>query len=493
MAVESISVTVAGVTEQIASAVIESRGPAGAQGPTGPQGDTGAQGPTGPQGDAGAVGSAGPTGPTGPQGDVGPAGSNGSVGPTGPTGPQGDAGIAGPTGPAGADGVIGSQWYQGEGAPSDGVGLDGDSYLDLLTGDIYTHGGSVGWNYSGNIKGPAGAEMVTFSHTDAAAVAVPYDLTHGTVLKSVTIPANTLQNGSRIFIGYNAASASALASPVPTYAWLGSDYQGLSAAIEGSSTFAVAQSFYIQEFAGAFRVYQVNSAADPTTFAEIDITVSNTLQIRGGADDVGDDDLGSVSDFYVQIIGATSATASFTSVTGPTGPTGPSGSPGATGPTGSDATAGVGVMIDGTVITTLAQLLELVGNDFVASTNSDGSVNISLRNSLRNNAGDTISKGFALTPNAIGTVSSGTTTPDPLLGNYQYYTNNGAHTLAAPIVDCAIDLLVTNGASAGAITFSGFTVGSSTGSALTTTNAHKFIISIRRINGIATYSVYALQ
>ena len=42
--------------------------------------------------------------------------------------------------------------------------------------------------------------------------------------------------------------------------------------------------------------------------------------------------------------------------------------------------------------------------------------------------------------------------------------------------------LVTNGASAGTITFSGFTVGSNTGDSLDTTKAHKFIISIRRIN-----------
>lgn len=104
-----------------------------------------------------------------------------------------------------------------------------------------------------------------------------------------------------------------------------------------------------------------------------------------------------------------------------------------------------------------------------------------------------ITAGFTVTPNNIGTVSSGTTTPAAASGNYQYYTNNGAHTLAAPTSDCAIDILLTNGASAGAITFSGFTVGSSTGSALTTTNTNKFIISIRRTNSVSTYSIYALQ
>jgi len=105
----------------------------------------------------------------------------------------------------------------------------------------------------------------------------------------------------------------------------------------------------------------------------------------------------------------------------------------------------------------------------------------------------TVTAGFTVTPNNIGTVSSGTTTPAAASGNYQYYTNNGAHTLAAPTSDCAIDILITNGASAGAITFSGFTVSSNTGDALTTTNTSKFIVSIRRINSVATYLIKALQ
>jgi hypothetical protein len=101
--------------------------------------------------------------------------------------------------------------------------------------------------------------------------------------------------------------------------------------------------------------------------------------------------------------------------------------------------------------------------------------------------------GYTYTPHNNGTQSSGTLTPDPTLGNYQYVTNNGAFTLAAPSSDCAIDLLVTNGASAGAITFSGFTVGSNTGDPLVTTNTAKFLISIRRINGTSLYGITACQ
>lgn len=106
----------------------------------------------------------------------------------------------------------------------------------------------------------------------------------------------------------------------------------------------------------------------------------------------------------------------------------------------------------------------------------------------------TTTGGFAITSHNAGTISSGSFQPVSMNGNYQYYINGGAHTLTAPSVDCALDLLVTNNASAGEITFSGFTFApGNTGDYLTTTDTHKFLISIVRINGIATYLVKALQ
>ena len=110
---------------------------------------------------------------------------------------------------------------------------------------------------------------------------------------------------------------------------------------------------------------------------------------------------------------------------------------------------------------------------------------------LQPNQTSTITVGYTLAPYNHGTIVSHTC--NPTLGNYQFGTNNAAITLTAPTTDCAMDILVTNGATAGAITFSGFTVGSSTGDALTITNTNKFIISIRRINAIATYLIKALQ
>lgn len=98
---------------------------------------------------------------------------------------------------------------------------------------------------------------------------------------------------------------------------------------------------------------------------------------------------------------------------------------------------------------------------------------------------DTISKGFTLSPANLGSFSSGTCTLDPTLGNYQYLTNAGAFTIAAPGTACAMDILVVNGASAGAITLSGFkTPGAGAGgNTYTTTSGQWWILSVRRMNG----------
>ena len=106
-----------------------------------------------------------------------------------------------------------------------------------------------------------------------------------------------------------------------------------------------------------------------------------------------------------------------------------------------------------------------------------------------------ITVGYTLTPSNLGTPTNGSTvTLAAAGGNYQYLTNNVAgFTIAAPAADCAIDVLITNGASAGTITFSGFTVGSSTGDPLTTTNTNKFLLTVVRINGTSTYTIKALQ
>jgi hypothetical protein len=110
----------------------------------------------------------------------------------------------------------------------------------------------------------------------------------------------------------------------------------------------------------------------------------------------------------------------------------------------------------------------------------------------------TTTGGFRFTnyvvPGAQGGNAGTTFTPDAYNGNYQNLVNAGAHTWAVPANDCAIDVLIWNQVGAGAITFSGYTVGAGkAGDPLTTTSGSMFIVSIRRIASVSTYVVKALQ
>lgn len=89
--------------------------------------------------------------------------------------------------------------------------------------------------------------------------------------------------------------------------------------------------------------------------------------------------------------------------------------------------------------------------------------------------------------------STGNITVDCGSRPLQFITNNGAFTITAPANDGSCLLLITNGASANTVTFSGFTVGSATGGVLTTTNTNKFTVSIWRVNSISGYTIYPHQ
>lgn len=92
-----------------------------------------------------------------------------------------------------------------------------------------------------------------------------------------------------------------------------------------------------------------------------------------------------------------------------------------------------------------------------------------------------------------GTKSSGTYTPAPTGGNFKYITNGGAFTLAAPTAagDYTIIVQITNSASAGAVTLSGFN--KTTGDAFTTTSGDGFFVFITKCNGFTSAYVQALQ
>lgn len=103
----------------------------------------------------------------------------------------------------------------------------------------------------------------------------------------------------------------------------------------------------------------------------------------------------------------------------------------------------------------------------------------------------TVAGGAGVTSKSLGTVSSGTLTLDMGDRPLQHYTNNGAHTLAPGAVTGSCVLDITNGASAGATTTSGFTkVG---GDSLDTTNAHKFRCVVVVGNAGSSLTAIAMQ
>lgn len=88
---------------------------------------------------------------------------------------------------------------------------------------------------------------------------------------------------------------------------------------------------------------------------------------------------------------------------------------------------------------------------------------------------------------------TGNITVDFGLNPVQYVDNNGAFTIAAPSQAGSCILTIFNKASAGVVTFSGWTVGSNVGDALTTTNGNKFSLMMWGCTGTFSYSVKALQ
>jgi hypothetical protein len=92
--------------------------------------------------------------------------------------------------------------------------------------------------------------------------------------------------------------------------------------------------------------------------------------------------------------------------------------------------------------------------------------------------------------------ASSTYSPDPLAttaGNMRHITNNAAFTFAAPTRagDYTLSVQITNGATAGAVTFTGFS--KVYGDALTLTNADRFIVQISKHNGAVVAVVQAVQ
>jgi hypothetical protein len=141
-------------------------------------------------------------------------------------------------------------------------------------------------------------------------------------------------------------------------------------------------------------------------------------------------------------------------------------------------------ILDGAILST-AEL------NFVDGVTS--SIQTQLDNRVTSNADDALTGGYTTTAVDDGTQSSGTYTPTPAGGNMKRIVNGGAFTLAAPTAsgDYTLVIQITNNASAGAITLTGFN--RTVGDVFTTTNGHDFFVFVAKCNGFVLANVQALQ
>ena len=110
---------------------------------------------------------------------------------------------------------------------------------------------------------------------------------------------------------------------------------------------------------------------------------------------------------------------------------------------------------------------------------------------LKSDTTATLTTGYDVTASDQGTKSSGTFTPEPSTREFQYIINGGAFTLAPPTETGSFLLTITNNASAGTITTSGF--GDVFGDTLVTTDTYKFMCLIINDGTNTVLKVKALQ
>jgi integrin beta 8 len=135
-------------------AALNLRGPAGADGIDGTNGTNGADGADGATWYYGTVA---PTGATGTSGDFYLNTANGDVYINNGSWPLTAAlNLRGPIGETGAAGTNGATWYYGTIAPTGTPGVSGDFYLNTANGDVYINNGSWPATVALNLRGPIG-------------------------------------------------------------------------------------------------------------------------------------------------------------------------------------------------------------------------------------------------------------------------------------------------------------------------------------------------
>lgn len=118
--------------------------------------------------------------------------------------------------------------------------------------------------------------------------------------------------------------------------------------------------------------------------------------------------------------------------------------------------------VDASSFLTAADNLNSLSNKGTSRTNLGVAIGSDVQafdaDTLKADTADVLTAGFAATVHDLGTISSGTTTLNEANGNLQKLVNGGAFTLAPTANSSSVVVQVTNNASAGAVTSSGFTL-----------------------------------
>ncbi|MBD3754216.1 MAG: hypothetical protein IE937_01075 [Gammaproteobacteria bacterium] len=146
-----------------------------------------------------------------------------------------------------------------------------------------------------------------------------------------------------------------------------------------------------------------------------------------------------------------------------------------------------------TINTTLTQKVDVSYVYSVADIDGLQTALDTLDASKLNNTGDSVSGGYTTTAYDLGTIYTGAVALDVSNGNIQKLANSGAITIKAPANsgDYTMIVNVTNTASAGAVTLTGFTITS--GVDFDTVDTNSFNVHISHINGKISAFVEPLQ